>query len=119
VERGLLVRDGWGCSRAGTRAVSDRPSHGLGSWRVRRAFLFGVVVFSGACVSYVLGADLKHRVAETVVEMAFVTITLSTGSYVFGAAWQDISTIRSKRRGQDDYYHRDHARYPEDPDGPI
>jgi hypothetical protein len=97
--------------------VSDRPIQGLGSWRVRRAFLFGVIVFSAGCVAYVLGADMKHRVAETVVEMAFACITLSTGTYVFGAAWQDISTIRSKRRGQDDYYHRDHDRspYPEEP----
>jgi len=76
----------------------DRPVQGLGSWRVRRAFMFIVSLFSMGCVSYVLGAGTRGRVAETVVEMAFGTITLVTACYVFGAVWQDVSTIQSRRR---------------------
>lgn len=72
-----------------------RPAAGIGSWRMRRAFMFGVTAFCMGVVAYILMNDVKGRVAETCVTMAFFTLMMVTGSYVFGAVWQDVSTIRS------------------------
>lgn len=52
--------------------------------------MFAVCVFCVVVVSYCLYNRLESRVAETAVTMAFTTIISVTGSYVFGAAWEDI-----------------------------
>lgn len=72
-----------------------RPPAGVGSWRMRRAFMFAVTAFCMAVVAYILTEDVKGRVAETCVTMSFFTLMMVTGSYVFGAVWQDVSTIKS------------------------
>jgi len=73
---------------------ADRPSVGVGSWTVRRRFMFIVIAFCMGVVSYCLWQNLESRVAETAVMSAFFVIGTTIGSYVFGAAWQDISSIR-------------------------
>lgn len=67
-----------------------RPSQGLGSWRVRRAYLFGTTAFCMFTVAYILTNNMHGRVAETAVLMAFGTMASCTGAYVFTASWEDV-----------------------------
>ena len=68
----------------------------LGSWRIRRAFMFAV---SGLCawvIIYVVTKGADTRVNETAVMFAFITLAAIVGSYVFGAVWEDVSSNRSE-----------------------
>lgn len=61
----------------------------LGSWKVRRRFMFAV---SGFCVLVVAGTLLSGRadaVAGTAITMSFTTLASIVASYVFGAVWDD------------------------------
>ena len=64
-------------------------------WTRRRRFMYCVAAFCAASISYVLGLDKQGAVAETAVTMAFLTLGGITGSYVFGAVWQDVSHMRT------------------------
>lgn len=64
------------------------------SWTRRRRFMYAVVAFCMAAVAWVLGTGAESGPAETAVTMAFVTITGTLGSYVFGSTWED-----ARRRG--------------------
>lgn len=77
----------------------DRPPRGVGSWRTRRLFMFAVTAFSMGTIAYILYRDMDSRVADTAVTMAFFTLISTVGSYVFGAAWQDVNTIRQRGGG--------------------
>ncbi len=57
------------------------------SWKYRRRTMFFVLAFSFAVISYGLYSD--NKVAETAITMAFTTVMATTGSYVFGATWDD------------------------------
>ncbi len=92
--------------------TGDRPAAGVGSWRVRRAFLFVNTAVSMGVVAYVLANDMRGAVAETAVVMAFANLISSVGAYVFGAAWQDISTIRTRGAAQPDAYYPESYRRP-------
>ena len=66
-------------------------------WKQRRWFLY---LTTGGCalsIGYCLGMNLVSAVAETAVTMAFIIIGTNVGSYVFGAAWQDITMIKAGR----------------------
>lgn len=78
----------------------DRNS-GLGSWRIRRRFMFACTLFCMLTVAYVLHYEMDSRPAETAITMAFITIASIVGSYVFGATWDDHSA-RQDRRSWDD-----------------
>lgn len=69
--------------------LDGKPVKGVGSWRWRRLFLWVVAFFCGWVVSYCLVERLESRVAETAVMMALGTLAALTGSYVFGAVWDD------------------------------
>ncbi len=58
-----------------------------GSWKVRRRVMFMVLAFSVGVVCWSIWKD--NKVAETAITMAFTTIMATTGSYVFGATWDD------------------------------
>lgn len=60
-----------------------------GTWTMRRRFMFVVIAFCMACISWVLYKNLTSEIAETVVTMSFSVITFTMGSYVFGAIWDD------------------------------
>lgn len=77
-------------------SFGGRPAVGIGSWQVRRAYLFTVSAFCMGVIAYTLGHDMHSRVAETAVNMAFIGLISMVGSYVFSATWQDISTIRAE-----------------------
>lgn len=78
--------------------ANDRPSQGIGSWKVRRRFMFAVTAFCMACVMYILYKNLESSVAETTITMAFFCLSTIVGSYVFGATWQDINMAKSKEK---------------------
>jgi len=58
-------------------------------WRSRRRLMYSVVAFSMACVAWALYKDTDTQVMQATVTMAFGTISAVTGSYVFGAIWED------------------------------
>lgn len=68
----------------------------MSSWTVRRRFMFAVSAFCALAISYVLVARLDTTPADTAVTMGFFTLATIVGSYVFGAAWEDISASKSK-----------------------
>lgn len=51
--------------------------------------MYSVVAFSMACVAWALYKDTDTAVMQAAVTMAFGTISAVTGSYVFGAIWED------------------------------
>lgn len=64
------------------------------SWARRRRYLCAVTAFCMAVIAYVLWTKTDTRVAETAVSMAFLCLIGMVASYVFGAAWQDVSHMR-------------------------
>jgi hypothetical protein len=98
--------------------MTELVEHDLGSWTVRRLFLFITHVFCGGCIVYVMVNNMKGGVAEMIVIMAFGTMATSLGAYVFNATWEHVSAIRSARQGRNDYYHRNSGRL-DDPEGDI
>jgi hypothetical protein len=55
----------------------------------RRRLITAVTVFCMATIAYCLVTRLDSKVAESAVTMAFTTLMAVTGSYVFGATWDD------------------------------
>lgn len=76
-------------------AVNDRPGEGLGSWKMRRRFMWAVTLFCMYCITHVMWDGRDTRVNETIVMAAFLCMGGIVGSYVFGAAWQDINFKRT------------------------
>jgi hypothetical protein len=70
-------------------------------WKHRRRFMWVVQAFCMYCIYYVMISGLDTRVNETIVMSAFLTMASILGSYVFGAAWQDINTAKRSRREHD------------------
>jgi hypothetical protein len=97
--------------------VTELPDEqALGSWTIRRLFMFGTIAFCMGCVLYVMVNDRKGGVNEMSVVMAFGTIATTLGSYVFGATWEHVSAMRTARQGRNDYYHRNSDYRVDDPD---
>ena len=59
------------------------------SWKIRRRFMFVTVAFCMLVVVLTLLFRPDTSVANTVITMAFGTITAVLSSYVFGAVWDD------------------------------
>lgn len=70
-----------------TTEVSNTTPTDRGTWKIRRRVMFMVMGFSVAVVCWSIWKD--NKVAETAITMAFTTIMATTGSYVFGATWDD------------------------------
>ena len=85
-------------AQGGQQASSDvvgASAHPLGiTWRNRRRAMWSALVFCMASIAYVLVMRLESSVAETTVTMSFLSIMSIIGSYVFGAAWQDVTQIK-------------------------
>jgi hypothetical protein len=64
-------------------------------WRIRRRVLFATIGFCMLTVLHAITLGEDTRVAETAITMAFMTMVACVGSYVFGAAWEDI-TVATK-----------------------
>lgn len=59
------------------------------SWKIRRAFIFAVTLFSMSVVLLALLARPDSSASPTAIKMAFGTITTVLTAYVFGAVWDD------------------------------
>ena len=89
-----------------TQGVIGQPQSNLGAsdvsakfcWRNRRRMLWLTTIFCMLTISYILYTGASTSVADTAVTMAFFTIMSMVGSYVFGAAWQDITAIRTLKK---------------------
>jgi EamA domain-containing membrane protein RarD len=78
----------------------EKQRNPLGSsWRWRRGMMFAVLAFCAWVVAYVLVARVETRPAEAAAEWAFITIISIVGAYVFGATWEDLSSMKSKIGG--------------------
>lgn len=66
--------------------MTDTPAT-QGTWKIRRRVMFIVLAFAMGVVCWSIWKD--NKVAETAITMAFATIMATTGSYVFGATWDD------------------------------
>jgi hypothetical protein len=69
--------------------VDRNASIGVGSWTIRRRYLFANTAFNMLVVLLALLFRPDSSVAESAVTMAFVSQAMSLGSYVFGAIWDD------------------------------
>ena len=58
--------------------------------------MFAVSAFCMWTIAYVLWKDLTSGPADTAVTMSFLTLLGIVGSYVFGAAWEDVSMAKIK-----------------------
>jgi hypothetical protein len=59
------------------------------SWQRRRRMMFSVVGFCMGCIAFVLYQGTDTEVARTTITMSFTTLISVTGTYVFGATWDD------------------------------
>lgn len=66
----------------------------MGTWRVRRRYLFWNTLFNMAVIIYCLYKNNDTKIADTAVTMAFVALISSLGSYVFGAVWDDDNRMK-------------------------
>lgn len=71
-----------------------------GNWKHRRRFMWIVQAFCMYCINYVMRWGIDSRVNETIVMFAFMCMFGILGSYVFGAAWQDINISKSGNRNR-------------------
>lgn len=55
------------------------------------------LTFCMLTISYVLWKNMDTESAQTAVNMAFVIIGSTVSSYIFGAAWQDISLSKDEK----------------------
>lgn len=70
------------------KLVDDRNVGGH-SWKHRRRLMFSVVAFSMSCIAWAMFKDSDSQVHQTAVTMGFTTLISITGTYVFGAVWND------------------------------
>lgn len=68
---------------------SKERNPGQSSWRIRRRLMFVVIAFCMACIAWILYKGVDNVVAQTTITMGFGTMSAITGSYVFGAVWED------------------------------
>lgn len=69
--------------------MATEPKTGLGSWRLRRVYMWAVSIVCVWVIAYVLVKELDTRPADTAMMMAFIVLMGCVGSYVFGAVWDD------------------------------
>ena len=67
------------------------------SWKIRRRFMFAVCAFCCWVIAYILVKGLSTAPADTAMTMAFLTLISIVSSYVFGAAWEDVSIMKLKK----------------------
>jgi len=63
-------------------------------WTQRRRLMYVVAAFCMGTIIYVLASGNDTRAGDTAIMFSFVGLLGIVGSYVFAAAWQDISMAR-------------------------
>lgn len=64
------------------------------SWARRRRVIYLTILFCAGVISYLTGWGKDTRLAETIAQFAWITAGGVIGSYVFGAAWEDVTRLR-------------------------
>lgn len=77
--------------------MEDHSEKNLGNWKMRRRFMWIITIFCMYCILHILYWGGDSRVNEAIIMWAFLCMGGTLGSYVFGAAWQDIHVIQSSR----------------------
>ena len=73
-----------------------KPIKGRPSWKNRRIIIIGSLLFCAFCVAYIMFQGNDTRVNETIALGCFYLAGAIIGSYVFGAAWQDVAIEKIK-----------------------
>jgi hypothetical protein len=68
------------------------------TWRVRRRIIYSTLLFCAGCIIYVMVMDaLGHlkdsQLAGSIINSAFLLAGGVIGSYVFGAVWDDKTSL--------------------------
>lgn len=75
-----------------------KPNHGdpefRPTWENRRRTIFSTLFFCAGVILYLLLAGEDNKLNETIIQFAFITGAGVVGSYVFGAAWEDVTRLR-------------------------
>jgi hypothetical protein len=67
-----------------------------GKWEHRRRIIYGTLIFCAICIIYLLlFGKGDNRLQETIAESAFFLAGGVIGSYVFGAVWDDKTSVSS------------------------
>ncbi len=80
-----------------TAASTDRPT-----WRIRRRIIHVTLLLCALEIGYLTVWGRDTRLAETLATGAFLLAGAVIGSYVFGAAWEDIRFKQASRRDRYD-----------------
>jgi hypothetical protein len=64
-------------------------------WENRRRVIFLSLLFCAVCIIYVMVTGQEGEVAESIVQLAFLSGTFIVGSYVFGATWDSANIMRN------------------------
>lgn len=76
-------------------AYDDKPS-----WFHRRIVVYASLIFFGALVAYIVLMDKQSGTSEAIALASIAAMASIIGSYVFGAAWQDVTAMRHRPRGE-------------------
>lgn len=68
------------------------------SWKIRRIYLFIVLIYCMAVPAYCLATGLDTDVANTATTFSFVTFISTTMTYVFGASIEEVGLLKMGRR---------------------
>lgn len=79
--------------------MSTDRNEGKPSWRIRRRIIIATLIFCAAEVAYLTGWGDDTRLAEAIATGCLLLAGSVIGSYVFGAAWQDIKLDRRDEAG--------------------
>lgn len=71
-----------------------KPEPNQFCWNKRVRFMYAVNAFCMVAIAWVLYFELETAAADTAVTMGFLGLITTTGSFVFGATWQDVTQIK-------------------------
>lgn len=67
-------------------------------WKNRRRTIFATLLFCAGIITYLVGWGDDTRLHETIAQFAWITGAMVIGSYVFGAAWEDMALMKNGRK---------------------
>lgn len=65
------------------------------SWKIRRRIIFITLIFCALEIGYITFFGKDTSLNESIVTSAFLLAGSVIGSYVFGAVWDDKSSIKN------------------------
>jgi len=63
-------------------------------WENRQKVIFGSLIFCACIIVFLLIWGNDSRLHETIATWAFILSGMVIGSYVFGAAWEDVTKLK-------------------------